>query len=371
MKRPSQQVAAIQMFDVDQAREKTAEALGIDPESDFGDDLKSSLDDFIATGLTGYLDLTSESRQRATVLRRLLKTPGAPMRPLIVADARMKQQIERLKDEMPHFAIVIDVILGKVAVSRRTGAGLAFTPLLIVAEPGVGKTHFARRIAEILRTHVEFIAGANTVEIKMNLSGLGPAWKNAREGQIARALMASPTASPLVVLDELDKVTASRHDGDPTDCLLALLEPENAKAFIDEYLEIPLRADHVLWLLTANDVTRLSAPLLDRVLVVPVFGPDRDATRRIAVAIYAKLNKAAGSPLASRLTDTVLDMLADETPRAIRKILDLAIGFAARDGRGRIAPQDLEAAERLVNRLAKPNPKKVGFVHAFETGNHE
>ena len=104
-------------------------------------------------------------------------------------------------------------------------------------------------------------------------------WRGARPGLVARTLLEGPSAAPVILVDEIDKA-GWRVQGDPTDVLLSLLEPENAQAFVDAYIEAPIRADHIQWLCTANDTAMLRTSLLDRLLVAPIEPPRPNSGRR-------------------------------------------------------------------------------------------
>ena len=138
-------------------------------------------------------------------------------------------------------------------------------PLLLQGPPGVGKTHFARHLAKTLGVPFEFTAMDMLTE-RGTLTGLAPVWKAARPGKIAEALLASDIAACLFVCDKVDKVSAIHAYEKPLAFLHTVLETENAKAFTDEYLAFPIRADHCIWIFTSNDETALPLSILDRLL---------------------------------------------------------------------------------------------------------
>ena len=109
-----------------------------------------------------------------------------------------------------------------------------------------------------------------------------------------------------------------------------MLEPENAQAFVDEYLDVPIDLRSALWLASANDVSAMPAPLLDRMLVVEVPWPNRDGSRILAVAIAASVLAKSGL---EGVADDALDAIVHLSPRRMRRALEMACGFAASGAR--------------------------------------
>ena len=180
---------------------------------------------------------------------------------------------------MKHFDAVTGIVERAVLQSAFTGRPLRMPPILMVSPPGLGKTFYCRALAEALRTTCIPIA-INGTSDRGKLGGLSPVWRGAKTGKIAQGLLVdSATAAPLYLLDEIDKPPALIAGENTLDVLLSALEPENARAFVDEYLDIPIDLGSALWLASANDVSAMPTPLLDRMLVVEVPWPDRDGAR--------------------------------------------------------------------------------------------
>jgi ATP-dependent Lon protease len=168
----------------------------------------------------------------------------------------------------------------------------------------------------------------------------------------------------VILIDELDKA-GWRDQGDPVDVLHSLLEPENAQAFIDAYVEAPIRADHVLWIATANDVSGIRPSLLDRMLPLQIEPPT--ATQRSVVirSIYASLGATNyGDAVAADLDEDVVAELAEATPRQVRRLLQLALGCAAEAQRGALAPEDIQRSMRVVN--SGSERRSLDFGHPVE-----
>ena len=125
---------------------------------------------------------------------------------------------------------------------------------------GVGKTFYCRAVAQAMSTTCVPIA-INGTSDRGALGGLSAVWRGAKMGKIARGLLIdSVTAAPLFLLDELDKPPALIAGENTLDVLLSALEPENARSFVDEYLELPIALDSALWLASANDTRENPGP---------------------------------------------------------------------------------------------------------------
>ena len=194
----------------------------------------------------------------------------------------------------------------------------------------------------------EFSLVAANITDSFRLRGLPVAYRGAKMGRISEILLGA-SATPVVLVDEIDKAigdTGGRGDG-PYDSWHSLLERENAKAFRDDYLEVDVRADQVLWFATANDVSGLPASIVDRFLIVDIPAPSRDQLGGIVVSIYSKCRDAYGGALPEQLAKDVVDELARHNSRRIGRMLDLAVGFAVAAGRRDVTVADVRAADRL------------------------
>ena len=159
--------------------------------------------------------------------------------------------LDGLYDTCPNFVAVIDELRKYVALAVAGNEPMSFTPILLLGEPGVGKTHFAKELARALGTGHEFIS-MSSLTAGWILSGASSQWNNAKPGKVAHTLVHGEFANPIVVLDEVDKAGGdSRYD--PMGALYGLLEKETARHFKDEFVEIDMDASHILWVSTAND----------------------------------------------------------------------------------------------------------------------
>lgn len=192
------------------------------------------------------------------------------------------------------------------------------------------------------------------------LTGHSLSWRGARVGIVARTLIDGRTAMPLIFVDEIDKPQAVGH-ADLLDPLHALLEPENARQFVDSYLEVPIRADKVLWIATANEISHLKPSLIDRFLVLRIAPPSSEERRAIVRSLYDGIIASYAGAFDELAADAI-DALADATPRRTKMIVELAIGFAMADRRRSLAVSDIHAAQQLAD--SSVGHRGIGFFAA-------
>jgi ATP-dependent Lon protease len=263
--------------------------------------------------------------------------------------------MEHLYDELPNFGDVLDDVRRQLALCHDSTDALEITPMLLLGPPGIGKTHFARELAQLLGTGLGFVS-MSSLTAGWVLSGASSQWKGARPGKVFETLVDGQYANPVMVVDEIDKARGE-HAYDPLGALYSLLEHDTAQTFIDEFAEVPIDASQVVWVATANDERAIPEPILNRMNVFEVQTPDRDAARSIAQRLYhsIRVQHAWGRQFEPEPTEAVLERCAQLAPREMRRAWMTAFGNARLDRRGTIEVRDLpDAGSRR---------QPIGFTH--------
>lgn len=262
--------------------------------------------------------------------------------------------MEHLYDELPNFHEVLDDLRRQLALCTDSHDALEITPMLLLGPPGVGKTHFAREVSQLLGTGLGFVS-MSSLTAGWVLSGASSQWKGARPGKVFETLVDGQYANPVMVIDEIDKA-GGEHAYDPLGSLYSLLEHDTAHTFTDEFAEVPIDASQVIWVATANEARAIPDPILNRVNVFEIEMPDADAARRIAAKLYRSIraDHGWGQRFSPELGEPVLEALATLAPREMRRALMTAFGNAKLDGRDALEPRDLPGAS------ARRAP--IGFV---------
>lgn len=226
------------------------------------------------------LDRLPPGTQEGAMLRQYLDTvlelPWRPAEesPVDLTEAKAKLEshhsgLERIKERLLEF----------VAVRNRV-RGVPSPVLCFVGPPGVGKTTFARSLADALdRPLVRISLGGLRDEAEIR--GHRRTYVGAMPGRVISAIRAAGVANPVVLLDEIDKMAGDGR-GAPEAALLEVLDVDQQASFTDHFLDLPFDLRHVTFVATANRVDRLPAPLRDRLEVIEF--PNYTETEKLEIA---------------------------------------------------------------------------------------
>ena len=206
--------------------------------------------------------------QEANVLRSYIETVmEMPWRKMSKDNNDIKFAKEVLEEDHYGLEKVKERVLEYLAVRLLTKKGQ--TPIIcLVGPPGTGKTSVARSVARALnKKYVRISLGG--VHDEAEIRGHRKTYVGSMPGRIAEAMRQAGVANPLMLLDEVDKVS-SDYKGDVSSALLEVLDGEQNVKFRDHYVEIPLDLSNVLFIATANTTQTIPKPLLDRMEVIEV-----------------------------------------------------------------------------------------------------
>lgn len=245
------------------------------------------------------------------------------------------QHFELLKDlrsRFPNFSEVIDYFEEQIALSLLSkNKAIKIRPILLLGEPGLGKTRFTREIAKILSLPFEYL-DCGSASGSFLITGSDSTWQNGKPGRLFTTLMNHEVINPILMLDEIDKANGG-NQFPIHEALHGVLEPETARNFKDEYFRLTIDASHVIWIATANNAQTIPDSLISRLAVFTIKPPSVSDMPNIIRSVYRDiLNDAAdfwGPSFNPELDDDICNHLGSYTPRETYKILTDSLGKAA------------------------------------------
>ncbi|MFR1556288.1 MAG: endopeptidase La [Agathobacter rectalis] len=302
----------------------------------------------------------SSSSSESTVERGYIETVlELPWNKVSVDNKDLDHAAQVLDDDHYGLKDVKERILEFLAVRNLTSKGES--PIIcLVGPPGTGKTSIARSIASALeKKYVRISLGG--VRDEAEIRGHRKTYIGAMPGRIVNGLRQAGVSNPLMLLDEIDKVS-SDYKGDTSAALLEVLDSEQNCRFRDHYIEMPVDLSEVLFIATANEVSGIPKPLLDRMELIEVSSYTENEKFHIAKEHLVEKQKSKNGIKKEQLTITdsaLKDIIRLYTREAGVRSLERTIGKLCRKAAREIF-KDSEAAVKVTKTNLKTylgNPK--------------
>ena len=302
----------------------------------------------------------SSSSSESTVERGYIETVlELPWNKMSVDNKDLDHAAQVLDDDHYGLKDVKERILEFLAVRNLTSKGES--PIIcLVGPPGTGKTSIARSIASALeKKYVRISLGG--VRDEAEIRGHRKTYIGAMPGRIVNGLRQAGVSNPLMLLDEIDKVS-SDYKGDTSAALLEVLDSEQNCRFRDHYIEMPVDLSEVLFIATANEVSGIPKPLLDRMELIEVSSYTENEKFHIAKEHLVEKQKSKNGIKKEQLTITdsaLKDIIRLYTREAGVRSLERTIGKLCRKAAREIF-KDSEAALKVTKTNLKTylgNPK--------------
>ena len=294
-----------------------------------------------------------EAHKRYREMFERLKEMGNFRR--LASPSKWADGLDKLKSEQPHFGEVIDFVRQQFALSVARGSPIRIPPVLLLGEPGVGKTHFTKALAKVMEAPLHRVAFDSALTTS-SLLGSDRNWANTSNGQVFDLVCLGTHANPIFLLDEIDK--ASRDDRyNPLASLHSLLEPVTSNKVKDISLELEFDASYITWISTANQHWLIPASIRSRFEEFHIEAPSGE----FAIQLATEIEKAVRQemlPIEFKLTpSSVVTLLAHLTAREQRQALHRAFANAVVNQRDQLTKHDLPADVLFID------SESTGYVH--------
>ena len=233
----------------------------------------------------------SDDKERISKLYQELLERGTTLRE--IGRPASLQPLEDLAAKQPHMKEVVKFVIDQINLARHSDRPVRLQPMLLVGEPGVGKTFFVQSLAQALSTtiHIERMDSDLTNSF---LLGTDSKWSNTHHGMLFDQVVLGQHANPVIVLDEIDKSQRSTRYGSPLGALYSVLEPLSARSVADISLTFTFDVSQVTWIATANEAMLLDQPLRTRLKEFHIMPPSASESLVLAAEVMRAAIESVG-----------------------------------------------------------------------------
>lgn len=240
----------------------------------------------------------------------------------------VQQNIEQIQERFPYARDAIKALASADLTRTVFGRSHSFQPVLLVGRPGCGKSTLARVYNKTLGYPCMTI-NVGAMSDVLSFMGTHSTYSNPRPSVIVEYVAQAEVANPCVILDEIDKSSEGSRNGSVKDALLQFLEPGEAATFYDVCLNTEVNLSHVRWILTANSLEKVSAPLRSRCHIVHVPCPQKghvpQMARQMVANFMASINMDARWIKLDGVEEAILQENFNGDLRQLRMMVEILI----------------------------------------------
>ncbi|MBX9872507.1 MAG: AAA family ATPase [Burkholderiaceae bacterium] len=271
-------------------------------------------------------------------------------------------RFDHLRRAFPHFAPVLDLVQDQHAFAELTDKPVQIPPILLGGDPGIGKTRFSVELAKALGTVIRRLPFDNG-QSGTSLLGSDKNWANTTYGVVFELVVLGEFANPVILLDEIDKAS-KRREGDALAALHTLLEPVTSQTVRDISVDFDFNASRVVWIATANDLTRVPQSLRSRFhefwIEQPTGAQALLMAEVVALEVHQEMNLPDFEPPSRQIAHYIAYLSAREQVQALKR----AYAAARVNGRHHLSLADLpEQVRREASELAGDQASSTGLLH--------
>lgn len=272
------------------------------------------------------------------------------------------QDLGRMRRCYPHFGAVLDLLQEQLHFAELTGKPFRIPPILLGGDPGIGKTRFAKELADALGTVMQRLPFDNS-QNGNSLLGSDKHWANTSYGVVFDLVVLGRFANPVILLDEVDKAN-QRQEGHALASLHSLLEPETSERVRDISLDFEFNASRVVWIATANELDRIPQSLRSRFHEFWIEQPTGEQALQAAEVVAEEVHYLMDLPDFELPPKALVSFIAHLSAREQVQALKRAYAAAKVSGRHQVTLADLpEQVRRDATEFAGESGPPNGLLH--------